>query len=73
MVACFSVLCHSAKLSNLETTVVSSTLADRALSAKCLENEADCTIHRLVNESCMFNSPSSEQDLGIFFFNSGKT
>lgn len=72
-VACFSVPCHSAKPSNLENAVVSSTLADRALSTKCLGNEADCTIHRLVNESCMFNSPRSKQDPGVFFFNSGKT
>ena len=72
-VACFSALCHSAKPSKLETTVVSSTLADRALSAKCLGNGAGCTIHRLVNESCMFKSPRYEQDPGVFFFNSGKT
>lgn len=71
--ACFSELCHSVQPSNLGIAAVSSTLAERAFSAKCLGNEADCTIHRLVNESCMFNSPCSEQDPRVFFFNSGKT
>lgn len=44
-----------------------------SLSAKYLGNSADCTMCSVVNESCVFNSPCSEQDPGVFFFNSGNT